>query len=127
MTDNNFDTPPAVNDVTEHFWDHFNGLSEKGNLFAMAVSSVDFADGMVTITIDPQSAGATREALYSVMPQPWEKWAATPISFWNDKEVWLRTVVHSVRVEDIDGTLLGTGSAEQFSTGNHPDNIKGDS
>lgn len=124
MTDKNFDTPPTAHDVTDHFRDYFNQLRDKNNQFAKAVSSVDFTDGMVTVTIDPPSAGATRDAFYAVFPGSWERWASTPVSFWNEKEVWLRTIVHSVRVVDIDGTHLGSGSTEQASASNHIDNIR---
>lgn len=125
MTDETFDTPPISQDVTNHFWEYFNRLREKSNHFARAVTSVDFVDGTVAVTIDPQSAGATREALYGVFPGSWGQWAATPVSFWNEKEKWLRTVVHSVRVEDVDGTHLGSGSTEQFAANNHVENIRG--
>jgi len=125
MTDKNFDTPPTPQDVTDHFWEYFSRLREKNNQFARAVTSVDFVDGTVTVVIDPQSAGATREALYGVFPGSWGQWAATPVSFWKEEEIWLRTVVHSVRVEDVDGTHLGSGSTEQFAASNHVDNIRG--
>lgn len=121
-----YDASPTSGDITAHFWEHFNELSAKGNKFAQAVSDVTYSDGTVSVFIDPAKAKAERFALYSLMPMPWQRWAGTPVSFWNDKEIWLRTVVHSVRVEDVNGKVLGSASTEQLSANNHIDNIRGE-
>lgn len=119
-----YDAPPTSEDITAHFWDYFNELSAKGSKFAQAVSDVTYSDGTVSVLIDPAKAGAERWALYSVMTQPWEKWAGAPVAFWYEKEIWLRTVVHSVRVEDVNGKVLGSASTEQLSANSHTDNIR---
>lgn len=121
-----YDAPPTSEDITAHFWEYFNGLSAKGNKFAQAVSDVTYSDGTVFVFIDPARARAERFALFSTMTMPWQQWAGTPVSFWSDKEIWLRTVVHSVRVEDVNGKVLGSASTEQLSANNHIDNIRGE-
>lgn len=122
MTD--FSRPPTDEQIITAFTDYAAARAEANVAVARAVAKVTFAEGQVTVFLDPAKAGAEYWALMETRSHE------NPADFFglpaagDDQDgIWLRGRVSHVEVRDIDGRPLGARSTAElnaFATGRAP-------
>lgn len=120
MTDKT--TPPTDDQIIREFSSFIAERAEANNQWAQSVTGVSFAGGRVTITLDPEQAGAEHGALIAGdMPDPIES-LMDPVGFNNDTSRWLRQRVQHLTVKDVDGRKLSEIPTAELAERNNRNN-----
>ncbi|MDN6845945.1 hypothetical protein ACTXJ8_14825 [Corynebacterium variabile] len=115
-------TPPTDEQIIQAFRDYIAERAGADNQWAQSVTDVSFADGRVTITLDPEQAGDEHGALLTgEMQDPIES-LMDPVGFNNDTSRWLRQRVQQLTVKDVDGRKLSEISTAELAERNYRNN-----
>ncbi|MFW8744787.1 hypothetical protein [Mesorhizobium japonicum] len=100
---------PTDTEVLAAFDTFFAERKAAGVMVGKAVTSVTYANRIVTVTFDPANAGVTTDMFTQLNAFPnLAKFAASPIAFDDDIGNRIRPVVDSIVTVRSDGTPLGT-------------------
>lgn len=106
---NDHNQPPTDKQIIAAFQDFASQRAGAGVMLAQSVVDVRFANGTVTVALDPSRSGAQYWALLET--SPYDNHAelfGIPAAFDDEDGVWLRQRVGLVEVLDIAGRPLGT-------------------
>lgn len=113
---NDYSQPPTDEQIVAAFQNFASQRAEAGVMLAQSVADVRFADGTVTVALDPARSGAQYWALLE--SSPYDNHAelfGIPAAFDDEDGVWLRQRVGRVEVVDIDGRPLGTLTTDELN------------
>ncbi|WP_440711955.1 hypothetical protein [Gordonia sp. FQ] len=105
----NYSRPPTDEQIVETFNEWVRERADAGVMLAQSVTSVSFADGRLTVVLDPAKSSAQYWALLEC--SPYDNHAelfGVPAAFDDEDGIWLRGRVAEVEVVDVDGRPLGT-------------------
>jgi hypothetical protein len=101
--------PVTDADVLAAFEAYFAERASNGVMWGKAVSSVTFADGVVTVTFNPATAGVDESTFDQLSAHfNFPEFASTPICFNDEVGNRLRPAIASINTMRADGISLGT-------------------
>lgn len=120
----NYSRPPTDEQIIDAFTTYAAGRADAGVTIAKALARVEFAEGQVTVFLDPARSGAEYWALIETAAhENPADFFGLPAAADDQDGIWLRGRVSHVEVRDIDGRPLGarsTAELNDFATGRSP-------